>query len=94
MTKRREFNQNRDQSNRLLHQKLFRRCLVELVTQTERDGRERDVAIQIFAVNRHHSRVVQVSRPENRSVDARKDDEHHYDAAPECAGKEENPSEP
>lgn len=68
-------------------QKLLHRRLVEFVAEAERDGRKRDVAIQVIAIDGDDGRMVQVAPPEQRSVVAREEDERDNGEAPESAGK-------
>lgn len=55
-----------------LHQKVFRRRLIEFVAKTERDGWESDVAIQVISVDSYNCGVRQVPTPEDCRIEARK----------------------
>lgn len=69
------------------HQKFFHGRFVESVPVTQSDGRKRDVAIQIVAVDGNDCWIVQVTSPEERRVVARQDHERDHGETPKYAEK-------
>lgn len=70
-----------------LHQIFIRRRLVELIAETQCDGRKCDVAIQIIAIDGDDCGVVQIAPPKERRVVAREEHERDDGEAPESSAE-------